>query len=163
MKTCRRLLNGCHLTLVDGIHEHDIATILGEMERTELLSLAETNDIKSCIHVCCHFKLGFCCPKYLKKESMVTNRLHLFCFLLNDFSCYNICWTTRTHFWIKEIVIKIKTLNIEESLQSNSTTLDSLQAINTECKICMHARVSVAFITRGPWVAHLRKRSQWSQ
>jgi len=34
---CRRLLNRRHLTLVDGIDEHDFATLLCKMERTELL------------------------------------------------------------------------------------------------------------------------------
>jgi len=35
---CRRSLNRCHLTLVDGINEHDMTMLFCEMERTEILS-----------------------------------------------------------------------------------------------------------------------------
>ena len=42
---CRRLLNRCHRTLVNGIYEHDNASLLCEMERTELLSSTEIKDI----------------------------------------------------------------------------------------------------------------------
>jgi len=40
----RRSLNRIHLTLVKNINEHDIGMILREVERTELLSLAEIKD-----------------------------------------------------------------------------------------------------------------------
>jgi len=42
-----------------------------------------------------------------------------------------------------------KTPNVEESLQPNSTTFDSQQAIDTEYKICTRDRVSVVFIRCG--------------
>jgi len=48
---CRRLLNRCHVTLVDGIYEHDNALLLCEMERTELLSSTEIKDINMFLHM----------------------------------------------------------------------------------------------------------------
>ena len=41
---CRRSLNRCHLTLVDGINEHAMAIRLCEIKRTEFLSLAKIKD-----------------------------------------------------------------------------------------------------------------------
>jgi len=43
----RRLLNRSHRTLVHDIKEHAMCIILREMERTELLFVADIKDIKS--------------------------------------------------------------------------------------------------------------------
>jgi len=139
----RRSLNLSHRTLVNNINTHDLNMILSEIERTKFLTEAQIRDIKD-LHV-----LSLQSRILLSKISRTgVNGYKKFTSILFHLEQFNLLQTLTDN---EDTLVTErnhqKKLKVDYEL--NSTACNSQQTIDTECKICMQATLSVAIIPCG--------------
>jgi len=137
------LLNRCHRTLVNGINEHDNESLLCEMERTELLSSTEIKDIKSLITL--PFRNRILLSKLSQKGVNGYKKFTSILFHLERFNLLQTLTDNEDSF----VGERNHQKKLKVDYKPNSTVCISQQTIDTECKICMQATLSVAFIPCG--------------
>ena len=131
------------------INEHDIDMILREVERTELLSVADIKYIKSLLTM--SFRTRILLSKNFQKGE---NGYKQFKFILFNLKRLNLLQTLIDNELVFEHLFdhsKQQNINASESQHPNFSAKNSQHTItiDVECKICMKTTLSAAFIPCG--------------